>query len=101
MCVSLFKEVDWVDSNRSKLIQNVTSVMQIADQMLQQHVIQKEMYANIEAALTSMEKMRILYKTLTSRNAKSAFFRILQEVEPVTYESMFLLKLLCSVVVFV
>lgn len=90
-----------MDNNRAKLIQNVTSVMQIADKMLQQHVIHKEMYANIEAASTSMEKMRVLYKTLTCCEAKSAFFRILQEVEPVIYESMFLLKQLAFVVVFV
>ncbi|KAK2833659.1 hypothetical protein Q5P01_017548 [Channa striata] len=81
------KEADWVDKNRAKLIQNVTSVLPIADQMLQQSILHKEMYANIRNAGTSMEMMRELYKALTSTKAKSAFFRILQEIEPSTTET--------------
>lgn len=77
-----------MDNNRAKLIQNVTSVMQIADEMLQQRIIHKEMYANVEAARTPMDKMRELYRALTSSKAKSAFFRILQDIEPATCESM-------------
>lgn len=87
--VSLFKEAAWVDRNRAELIQKVTSVMPIADQMLQQGMIHKERYAIIEAAPTSMEKMRELYKAFTCPEVKSAFYRILQDVEPVTHESRF------------
>ncbi|GAA6234508.1 protein NLRC3-like [Lates japonicus] len=81
------KEAHWVDNNRANLIQNVTSVMLIADQMHQQRIIHQEMYANIVAAKTSMEQMRVLYRALTCTKAKSAFFRILQEIEPATIES--------------
>ncbi|XP_071330240.1 NLR family CARD domain-containing protein 3-like isoform X2 [Trachinotus anak] len=80
------KEACWVDNNRANLIQNVTSVMQIADGMRQQHLIHKEMYANIRAAGTSMEQMRELYRVLQTTKAKSVFFRILQEIEPTTCE---------------
>ncbi|XP_039977164.1 protein NLRC3-like isoform X2 [Xiphias gladius] len=81
------KEAYWVDNNRANLIQSVTSVMLIVDEMHQQRMIHKEIYANIEAAGTSMEQMRVLYGALTSTKAKSAFFRILREIEPATCET--------------
>uniref|UniRef100_A0A3B4USM8 CARD domain-containing protein n=1 Tax=Seriola dumerili TaxID=41447 RepID=A0A3B4USM8_SERDU len=73
---------NWVDNNIAHLIQNVTSVMQIADIMRQQRVILEEMYANIRAATTSMEQMRVLYGALKTTKAKSVFFRILHEIQP-------------------
>ncbi|XP_026217000.1 protein NLRC3-like isoform X2 [Anabas testudineus] len=88
------KEADWVDKNRAKLIQNVTSVMQIADQLVEQQIIHKEMYANIEAAATSMEKMRVLLRALTCPTVKSAFFRILKEIEPATYETQDIMEVM-------
>lgn len=91
-----------MDNNRANLIQSVTSVMLIVDEMHQQRMIHKEIYANIEAAGTSMEQMRVLYGALTSTKAKSAFFRILREIEPATCESMWsLLNELTSVEAFV
>ncbi|XP_067333274.1 NLR family CARD domain-containing protein 3-like isoform X2 [Channa argus] len=80
------KEADWVDKNRADLIQKVVLVPSIADQMLKRGILHQEMYANICAAGTSMEQMRELYRFLTSTKAKSAFFRILQEIEPSTNE---------------
>lgn len=77
-----------MDKNRARLIQTVTLVKTIADQMFGEKIIHKETYANIEAAGTSMEQMRELYKALTCTEAKSAFYRILQEVEPKTCEGM-------------
>ncbi|XP_010793871.1 protein NLRC3-like [Notothenia coriiceps] len=76
------KEAEWVDNNRSKLIDNVPLVMAIADELLQQKFIRKEMYANIEAATTNQNKMREVYKTLTTSKVKSAFYKILQEKQP-------------------
>ncbi|XP_041812999.1 NACHT, LRR and PYD domains-containing protein 3-like isoform X2 [Chelmon rostratus] len=76
------KEAEWVDSNRAKLIQSITSVMDIADEMFQLRIIHNETYANIRAARTSQEQMRELYGALTSVKAKSAFRRILQEIHP-------------------
>ncbi|XP_054464268.1 NLR family CARD domain-containing protein 3-like [Anoplopoma fimbria] len=75
------KEADWVDKNRSKLIQDDIEVMVIADEMLQRHIMHKEMYNNIKAASTSQGQMRQLYRTLTSVKAKSAFYRILQRIQ--------------------
>ncbi|KAG7220596.1 hypothetical protein INR49_017952, partial [Caranx melampygus] len=81
------KEANWVDDNSADLIQNVTSVMRIADRMQQQGVIHQEMHANIHAAGTRMEKMRVLYRALRTTKAKSIFYRILQDIEPETCET--------------
>ncbi|XP_059203805.1 NLR family CARD domain-containing protein 3-like isoform X2 [Centropristis striata] len=78
------EEADWVDKNRAKLIQDVTLVKKIADEMLQMKIMHKEMYSNIMAAPTSQEQMRELYKTLNTLKAKSAFYRLLQEIQPET-----------------
>ncbi|XP_034058045.1 uncharacterized protein LOC117537001 isoform X2 [Gymnodraco acuticeps] len=75
-------EAEWVDNNRSKLIQNVVLVMPIADELLQRNVIRSEMYANIETCRTSHEQMRGLYKALTTVKAKCAFYKILKENQP-------------------
>ncbi|XP_036944967.1 NACHT, LRR and PYD domains-containing protein 3-like isoform X2 [Acanthopagrus latus] len=72
----------WVDDNRATLIQSVSSVMVIADEMLQQKLIEKETYARIKDAGISQEQMREIYSTLTTTKAKSAFFRILQDKLP-------------------
>lgn len=77
-----------MDNNRAKLIQSVTLVMLIADEMVQRNIIHKETYANIKVAGTSQEQMRELYGALTSVKAKSAFYRILHEIQPDIYESM-------------
>ncbi|XP_068564288.1 NLR family CARD domain-containing protein 3-like [Cebidichthys violaceus] len=82
------KEADWVDNNRAKLIQDVNSVMPIADEMLQRNIMQKEMYDNIRAARTSQDQMRDLYRTLTCVKAKSAFYRILQQNQPEICETV-------------
>uniref|UniRef100_A0A8C4ITH1 Protein NLRC3 n=1 Tax=Dicentrarchus labrax TaxID=13489 RepID=A0A8C4ITH1_DICLA len=77
------KEADWVDNNRAKLIQSVTSVMVIADEMVQRKIIHNEMYNNIKAARTSQEQMRELFKAIKgSKRAKSAFYRIFNDIHP-------------------
>ncbi|XP_039467040.1 NLR family CARD domain-containing protein 3-like isoform X2 [Oreochromis aureus] len=86
------KNADWVDSNRSKLIQSVTLVMPIADEMRQQSMIHEETYNKIAAAATSQDKMRELYKALTTQEVKSAFYRSLQEIQPETCETEDVIK---------
>lgn len=85
---NLFIDADWVDKNRSKLIQSVTLVMPIADELRQRGMIHLEIYNKIKAAGTSQDQMRELYNALTTPEVKSAFYRILKEIEPQTCESM-------------
>ncbi|XP_031666577.1 NACHT, LRR and PYD domains-containing protein 3 isoform X2 [Oncorhynchus kisutch] len=73
-----------VDEHRSQLIQRVTMVMPIADELLAEGMIHKEMYSNISAARTDEDKMRELFKALHSggNKVKSAFLSTLRENEP-------------------
>ncbi|XP_064869787.1 NACHT, LRR and PYD domains-containing protein 1 homolog [Oncorhynchus nerka] len=74
----------FVDKYRPQLIQRVTMVMPIADELLAEGMIHKEMYSNISAARTDEDKMRELFKALQSggNKVKSAFLSILRENEP-------------------
>lgn len=86
------KEADWVENNMAKLIQSTKEVMPVADEMVEQKIIHNEMYANIRAAKTSQEQMRVLYWALTSTKAKSAFYRILQRIQPEICETEEVIK---------
>uniref|UniRef100_A0A3B4C4M0 CARD domain-containing protein n=1 Tax=Pygocentrus nattereri TaxID=42514 RepID=A0A3B4C4M0_PYGNA len=73
----------FVDENREKLIQRVSSVMEIADHLKWRGTITDEIYSSIQTAKTSQEQMRILYSALDSRtNAKVEFYEILQMIKP-------------------
>ncbi|KAL1005050.1 hypothetical protein UPYG_G00053880 [Umbra pygmaea] len=67
---------EFVDKHRAVLTQRVTTVMPIADYLLQMGVIHDEAYSNISAAQTSPAKMRELYMALQTGGvkAKSAFY---------------------------
>ncbi|XP_028267020.1 NACHT, LRR and PYD domains-containing protein 12-like [Parambassis ranga] len=78
------KEAAWVDSHRAELIQSVTLVMQIADEMLDRNIIQQEMYDRIRANMTTQDQMRELYRALSCTAAKSAFYKILHNLQPDT-----------------
>ncbi|XP_029365334.1 NLR family CARD domain-containing protein 3-like isoform X2 [Echeneis naucrates] len=80
------KEANYVDNNSARLIQEVTSVMAIADELKDRNAISKEMHAKIRAASTSMDKMRELIFALNTTKAKSLFYRILQDLEPQAFE---------------
>ncbi|XP_072224992.1 NACHT, LRR and PYD domains-containing protein 3-like [Leuresthes tenuis] len=86
------KEADWVDSNRAELIQSVTLVMPIADQMLQRGTIHKEKYNQIKTMSTSQDQMREVYSALTFTKAKSDFYRIYREMHPQTFETEDIIK---------
>ncbi|KAL7838711.1 hypothetical protein AOLI_G00271150 [Acnodon oligacanthus] len=70
--------------NRERLIQRVSSVMTIADQLKWRGMITGEMYSRIQAAKTSQEQMKILYRALDSEGtyAKAEFYKILEMTEP-------------------
>uniref|UniRef100_A0A3P9A6G7 CARD domain-containing protein n=1 Tax=Esox lucius TaxID=8010 RepID=A0A3P9A6G7_ESOLU len=74
----------FVDENRKDLIQRVTIVMTIADDLLQRGMIDQEMYNNIKALRTTQDKMRELYIALNSGGVKvkSTFYTILLNKEP-------------------
>uniref|UniRef100_A0A8C7VZE8 NACHT, LRR and PYD domains-containing protein 3-like n=1 Tax=Oncorhynchus mykiss TaxID=8022 RepID=A0A8C7VZE8_ONCMY len=74
----------FVDKYMPQLIQRVTMVMPIADELLAEDMIHKEMYSNISAARTNQSKMRELFKALHSggNKVKSTFLSTLRENEP-------------------
>ncbi|KAK1787234.1 hypothetical protein P4O66_002747 [Electrophorus voltai] len=65
-----------------KLIQRVTSMMEIADCLKSIDIISDEIYSSIEAARTPQERMRVLYEFLQSRAraVKEKFYGILKEM---------------------
>ncbi|XP_042185001.1 uncharacterized protein LOC112260883 isoform X5 [Oncorhynchus tshawytscha] len=74
----------FVDKYMPQLIQRVTMVMPIADELLAEDMIHEEMYSNISAARTNKSKMRELFKALHSggNKVKSTFLSALRENEP-------------------
>ncbi|KAM4717073.1 NACHT, LRR and PYD domains-containing protein 3-like isoform 2-T3 [Anableps anableps] len=86
------REAYWVDNNRAELIQSVTLVMPIADQMLQKRIIHKEMYDQIKTTTKSQDQMREIFRALNCTKAKSVFFRIIREMQPEIYEAEDIIK---------
>ncbi|XP_030634338.1 tripartite motif-containing protein 16-like [Chanos chanos] len=73
-----------VDEQRAELIQRVTMVMPIADELLSLGMLHEETYSQISAARTSQEKMRELFTALHSGGdrVKSAFYCALRDNQP-------------------
>lgn len=80
----------FVDKNSAKLIQKVTSVMPIADELKNKGMIHPEKYDEIEAKETDQEKMRIIFKSFKSGGdtAKSAFYYLLEEHEEQLFKDL-------------
>ncbi|XP_058620087.1 NACHT, LRR and PYD domains-containing protein 1b allele 3 isoform X2 [Onychostoma macrolepis] len=75
------EEARFVDKNSAKLIQRVTSVMPIADELHSKGMIHDENYAAIKAKKTDQDKMRKLFELLTSECLKKAFYYLLEKNE--------------------
>ncbi|ROL48806.1 NACHT, LRR and PYD domains-containing protein 1a [Anabarilius grahami] len=71
-------------NHRSELIQRVTRVMPIVDELLAQHMLNYQTYARIRRAPTNQEQMTELYKALDEGgyDVKSAFYFALRKYEP-------------------
>ncbi|CAI5661638.1 unnamed protein product [Oreochromis niloticus] len=76
-------ENPFVDKHRVELIQRVSNIEPILDELLKEKVIQQESYDRIRALQTSQEKMRELYSgPLKAGSAsKDVFYQILQTHE--------------------
>lgn len=74
--------MEFIDATRGKLVQRVSLVMPLADKLLQEKHISKEMYANIQAKTTEQGRMRELWTSLNTNKSKEALYEALQENEP-------------------
>ncbi|XP_062382185.1 NACHT, LRR and PYD domains-containing protein 1 homolog [Sardina pilchardus] len=70
---------EFLKDKMAALIQRVTNVMPLADEMLSKDIIKREQYNNIKAELTDQGKMRCVFDALRSCGSpeKSLFFKIL------------------------
>ncbi|XP_063337233.1 receptor-interacting serine/threonine-protein kinase 3-like [Pelmatolapia mariae] len=83
------EKAKFVDKNRAKLIQEVSEVLAIAEEL--GDLVHPEAYSKIEATPTSQEKMRVLFqRTLRSGGgkAKAAFFDALKKHHPKLVERL-------------
>ncbi|KAI1901285.1 hypothetical protein AGOR_G00032740 [Albula goreensis] len=72
----------FVEEHRAELIQRATAAQSIADALHGKKMIHSELYSQITAAVTSQEKMRLLYQALqAAMEVRAAFFEELQETE--------------------
>ncbi|KAK7163590.1 hypothetical protein R3I93_007598 [Phoxinus phoxinus] len=76
-------EGQFVDRNRAALIQRVTSVMPIADELQNKGMINPETYAEIRAEKTNPQKMRKLFEALDAggHRVKHDFYYALKNHE--------------------
>ncbi|XP_013763708.1 apoptosis-associated speck-like protein containing a CARD, partial [Pundamilia nyererei] len=71
----------FVDKHRVQLIQRVSNVAPILDDLLGSDVISQESYHSIMALPTSQDKMRTLYSHLNTERCNDIFYKILLENE--------------------
>ncbi|XP_048020130.1 proteoglycan 4-like [Megalobrama amblycephala] len=76
------KEAQFVDKNEAALIERVTSVMPIADELKSKDMLHGEKYDEIRAEVTNQRKMRKLFESLKSGDTvKIAFYELLEKHE--------------------
>ncbi|KAK9980097.1 hypothetical protein ABG768_013494 [Culter alburnus] len=76
------KEAQFVDKNEAALIERVTSVMPIADELKSKDMLHGEKYDEIRAEVTNQRKMRTLFESLKSGDTvKIAFYELLEKHE--------------------
>ncbi|XP_045568074.1 selection and upkeep of intraepithelial T-cells protein 5 isoform X2 [Salmo salar] len=80
------REALFVDRHKDDLIQKVSKGKSIASELHQKDLIPDEMNSQISAAGTSQDQMRLLFLALeeaeNTTRVKSAFYRILLDLEP-------------------
>ncbi|XP_072550390.1 apoptosis-associated speck-like protein containing a CARD [Salminus brasiliensis] len=74
----------FVDSERAVLIQRVSLVMQLADELRSKNMLSEEAYSSIAANKTHQDRMRTLYMFLDDGGSevKSTFYTILKNYHP-------------------
>lgn len=79
-----------MDDKRADLIQRVTAVKPIADELRSKGMIQKEEYDEIRAKETDQDKMRTLFESLDSGGdkVKIAFYNWLENHKPSLFEDL-------------
>lgn len=80
----IYTDAEFVDKHFAYLIQRVTSVMPIADKLIQNGVLTREVYLKIQYAQTTQDRMRELFRTVRAGGpeVKSALYKALKEYEP-------------------
>ncbi|XP_048020132.1 NACHT, LRR and PYD domains-containing protein 1a allele 5-like [Megalobrama amblycephala] len=83
-------EANFVVKNEATLIQRVTSVMAIADELKNKDMIHDEKYAEIKAEGTNQGKMRKLFEALHSGGdrVKNDFYYALKHHEPFLFKDL-------------
>ncbi|XP_030603077.1 NACHT, LRR and PYD domains-containing protein 1a-like [Archocentrus centrarchus] len=83
-------ERHFVDEHMCELIQRVSNIGPILDELLQEQVIQQEAYDRIRALPNSQDKMRELYSgpVRAGTASRDAFYRILQNHEKMLTEDL-------------
>lgn len=83
-------EAQYVKKNHAVLIQRVTSVMPIADELRNKDMIHPETYAEIAAEKTNQKKMRKLYEALEAGGdrVKIDFYYALKNHEPFLFKDL-------------
>ncbi|XP_032375193.1 apoptosis-associated speck-like protein containing a CARD [Etheostoma spectabile] len=80
----------FVDKHRTKLIERVSNIAVILDELLDQGVLQEEMYDKIRLLPTCQEKMRALYSGPLKAGGvcKDKFYNILEDKERYLVEEL-------------
>ncbi|XP_037532470.1 apoptosis-associated speck-like protein containing a CARD [Nematolebias whitei] len=80
----VFSEEHFVDKHRDQLIQRVSNVSAILDQLLKEKVITDEIYDDIRSKPTSVAKMREIYTgpMKGGKCCKDVLYKILKNLEP-------------------
>lgn len=79
----LSSDKHFVDKHRLQLINRVSNVAPILDELLDSNVIQQESYDTIRALSTCQEKIRAIYAALKAgESCKDIFYDILKKNDP-------------------
>ena len=84
-------EEHFVDRHRSSLVQRISSVAAILDQLLDQKVVSQEQYDTILAKATRQDQVRELYRgplRSSGTRGKDIFLSVLEELEPFLIEDL-------------